>query len=668
MPITRRVPRNVPLSPRFPRASALALAAVLAAAPAFAQDPPGAQACADFHAFASADWLAANPPGVATSVMAQLDARARTQTRQLLDGAMQAPQGPLEAWLGDFWASGLDEAAIERIGAQPIAPLLAQVDGLRRARQLAPTIAGLHKAGVPVLFGFGPVATAEGGLAAGFSQGGMALADPSFYTREGAGAEVLRAKYRDYVQRILELSGVPADQSAAQTQVVMDIETRLARESRPLSLLRTEGERLAALPVANLDRQYPRLAPQAFLGSMGVNADSVLADPQLLARLDAMLGAIPPAQWRSYLRFQVGNAMAPYLGKAWRDAHFALHNAGLRGMLRTPAPDEHALATLAGIAGPVLGQAYAQRHLPAANATRAGEIAGQVRAAFARALERSTWLSAQARSEGRAKLDALAIEVGAPAHAPDPGALPALDRGNFGGNVLAAAAWRQQHDLARIGSSAATMPWPMPAHQPALAYQPEANRLIITAAILQPPVLDTAQPAAAQYGALGAMVGHELTHAADAQGRLRGADGNLRDWWQPADLAAWEARVSRYTAQYVAFPIPDPPGIAFDSRRIAAKNIADLSGVELAADAFAAATPGVDSGAWQAFHRAWARLWAQRLPPGQAGAVAATSVHPPGYWRANGPLRNLPGFAAAHGCKAGDPMVASEEERLQLWR
>jgi putative endopeptidase len=529
-------------------------------------------------------------------------------------------------------------------------------------------IAAMHKAGVPVLFGFGPVATADRGLAAGFSQGGMALTDPAFYTREGAGAEVLRTRYREYIQRILELSGVPAQQAAAQTRVVMDIETRIARESRPLSLLRTEGGRMATIPVAGLDRQYPRLAPGAFLKSLGVEAESIVADPQLLAGLDAMLGEVDPAQWRSYLRFQLGNAMAPYLGKPWRDAHFALHGAGLRGLVRTLPPADHTLATLAGITGPVLGQAYAQRYLPAPNVARAGEIADQVRAALARGLERSTWLSAQARSEGRSKLDALAIEVGAPAHAPDPASLPALDRGNYGGNVLAAAAWRQRHDLARIGSGAATLPWPMSAHQPSLAYQPEANRLIVTAAMLQPPVLDLSLPAAAQFGTLGALVGHELTQAVDAQGRLRGAGGESRDWWQPADLAAWEARVSRLTSQYVAFPIPDPPGVAFDARRIAAQNIADLSGVELAAEALAAANPGADTATWQVFHRAWARLWAQRLPAGQAGAVAAASVHPPGYWRANGPLRNLPGFAATHGCKAGDPMVSSEEERLQIWR
>ncbi|MFP5374008.1 MAG: M13-type metalloendopeptidase [Gammaproteobacteria bacterium] len=647
---------------------ALALATALLAGPAFAQQPGAAQACTDFHAFANADWLAANPPGVATSAMAQLHARAQAQTRQLLDAAMQAPQGPLEEWLGAFWASGLDEAAGERVGAQPLAPLLAQIDGVRRARQLGPAIAALHKAGVPVLFGFGPVPAADGSLAAGFSQGGLALTDPAFLTREGAGAEVLRARYRDYVQRILELSGVPAAQAAAQTRVVIDIETRIARESRPLSLLRAEGGRVASLPVAGLDRQYPRLAPEAFLRALGVEAGSVLADPQLLVRLDAMLGQVDPAQWRSYLRFQLGNAMAPYLGKAWRDAHFAMHGSALRGLERTLPAADRTLATLNGLAGPVLGQAYAQRHAPAPTLVRAGEVAAQVRAALVRGIERSAWLSGQARSAARAKLDALAIEVGTPGAGIDPASLPALDRGNFAANVLAVAAWRQRQDLARIGRDRSARPWPVPAHLPALAYQPDANLLVVTAAMLQPPVFDPGWPAAAQFGAFGAMVGHELTHAVDAQGRLRDAAGDAGDWWQPADLAAWEARVARFTAQYVAFPIPDPPGIAFDSRRIAAENIADLSGVELAAEAFAAAAPGADATAQQAFHRGWARLWAQRLPAGQASAVAATAVHPPGYWRADGPLRNLPGFAAAHGCKARDPMVAGEDERLQLWR
>ncbi|GAB3727864.1 M13 family metallopeptidase [Luteimonas pelagia] len=637
----------MPSTPRRVLPALLSASIGLALALPTAAAAKDAKACEDFDAHANAAWYASHPEGVPASAMGELAARADAQVAQLLQGAMSAPQGPLETWLGHLYAGALDDAAIERAGTTAIAPLLAEVDKVRRARHVAPAIATLHRAGIPVVVDTS-VGPSGDTLAVALAQGGLGLGDPAFYTRDGAEAEALRGKYRAYVQRMLELGGMPAAEAAAQAQVVLDVETRIAATSRPLSLLRAEPARgRESLSVSGLDRQYPRLQPASLLQAAGSTSAQVMADPQWLAKVEALAGEIEPAQWRSYLRFHVADAMAPSLPKAWRDAHFAFHGPNLEGRVR--APDAAARATLATqeLAPHVLGQAYAARYLSPADADRARGIATRVRDAFAQAVPGAPALDATARAAAQSRLATLQLEIGAAGPAIDATTLPALDRANHAANVLAARAWRQARSFARAGQpsgSAATVP----AWRPVLAWLPDANRLVATPAVLQAPVFDASQPPPAQYGALGAMLGHELSHAAGVEAMA-----------EPAN---------RLVAQYVAFPIPEAIGVAYDSRRTAAEQMADLAGVELALAAHAAAEPGADAAATQAFARGWAGLWPQRLAPAQAQAAARGSAHPPGYWRVNGPLRNQPAFATAFECKAKDAMSVDADARVGIWK
>jgi putative endopeptidase len=269
-----------------------------------------------------------------------------------------------------------------------------------------------------------------------------------------------------------------------------------------------------------------------------------------------------------------------------------------------------------------------------------------VRDALVQAVPRATTLDASAKAAAQSRLAALQLEIGATGPAVDPATLPALDRANHAANVLAVRAWRNARSLARAGQPAGTAAT-VPAWRPVLAWLPDGNRLVATPAILQPPVFDASQPVAAQYGALGAMLGHELSHAAGVE--TLAEPGN------------------RLVAQYVAYPIPESVGVAYDSRRTAAEQLADLAGVELALAAHADAAPGADAAAMQSFARAWAGLWPQQLPPAQVQAAAATSVHPPGYWRTNGPLRNQPAFAEAFACKPKDAMSVADDLRVDIW-
>ncbi|MFD0739523.1 M13 family metallopeptidase [Lysobacter koreensis] len=637
-----------------------------------AKAPAVAAACTDFYGSANADWLKANTllPGVPSlSALEQLSDRARAQQVELLNTAMAAPQGNVQKLLGDFWASGLDEASVERDGANPVAPLLARINAIKKAKDVPASIAALHQVGIPVAFNFGAdVDLQDLGRHIGyFSQGGLGLSDPAFYTRTDAETRAVLGHYNNYVQKILALTGTPQAQLAAEAQQVIDLETRIAQSSKPLAQLRDPRANYAPVATATLAKTYKRLQLAEFLKAQGVTDDSVsIANPALFAQLDALVGGLKPAQWKTYLRWRVGDAMAPYLAKPWRDAHFDFRGRMLAGQA-APAPrQQQVLDAINLAAGPMLGREYVGRYLPAANKARAEEIATNVRAALGAALDRDPRLGAAAKAEARAKLANLKIEIGAPKRDLDYTVQP-MGRGSYGGNILIASTWHHREEMKRIGRGNADRRWDVLPQQPALAYDLAQNRLIVTAAMLQPPVLDLSRETAAQYGAYGALVGHELSHGFDSRGRMVDARAEVRDWWTPAEIGAWEALGNRVSAQYGGFAYPELSGIRLNGSQTRDENIADLAGVELAWAAYNAAQPAATKEAKQAFYKGWASLWPQQLTTDAATQHAARNVHAPGQWRANGPVMNLASFGEAYGCKAGTPMQLQAEQQIRIW-
>lgn len=668
------------MHPPRPLVAALAvcLAAALAAPDADAQKrrraapkaPPAPTACTDFYAVANADWLKANPvpAGDAVSALGELVARAQQQQRDLLDAAMQQPQNTVQKLLGDFWASGLDEAAVERDGARPIAPLLDRIGAIRKPKDIAPAIAALHQVGIPVAFNFAADVDLQDldrhiGY---FGQGGLGLPDPAYYTRTDAATRELLGRYEDYVRKILALAGTPEARLTADARLVIDLETRLAQAARPLPALRDPAANYAPVAVQEL-RRYKRLQLDRFLEAQGVRDDRVsLANPGLFAQLDALVGSLKPAQWQAYLRFHVGNAMAPYLSRAWRDAEFEFRGRVLRGQA-APAPRwQQVLDAINTAAGPMLGREYAARYLPAPTRAHAERVAGEVRDALAAAVERSPWMSPAVKAEAKAKLARLKIEVGTPRRDLDYTVQP-MGRGSFGGNMLIASTWRHREEMKRIGKGNADRRWDVLPQQPALAYDIAQNRLIVTAAMLQAPVLDMAREPAAHYGGFGALVGHELTHAVTGRGRHVDAAGTMHDWWTPAEAAAWDALGQRVAAHYGALPWPALTGVKLNGTQVRDAGLADLSGLELAWAAYSAAQPNAAKPSREAFFRGWAALWPQQLSAEAATQRAASGVHAPGQWRTNAPLQHLPAFGETFACKAGTPMQRADAHRIRIW-
>lgn len=641
-----------------------------AAAP---KGPPPVTACTDLYSFANKDWLDANVvvAGQGTrSALGELQARALTQQHDLLNAAMTAPQNDVQRLLGDFWASGLDEAAVEADGAKPIAPLIARIDGIRRTRDVAPALAALHQVGIPVLFDFG----AEVDLAdldrhlGYFTQGGLGLPDPAYYSRGDAQTQQIVSQYTQYVRNILALTGTAEDRLDAETALVLDLERRIAAVSRPVAELRDPRTQYALVDTAGLDKQFRRLQLGEFLAAQGVQATQVsLANPALFTQLDTLVNGLKPEQWKAYLRFHIGNAMAPYLSKSFRDAEFDFHGRILRGENAQPTRQELVLGAINRAAGPMLSREYVAAHLPDASRARAETIAGQVRDALGRGIDRSTWMTDAAKTEARAKLAALSIEVGAPVQDIDYTVQP-MGRASFGSNMLIASTWRHAQEMRRIGQANAGRRWDVLPQTPALAYDLAQNRLIVSAAVLQPPVLDVAGDPASHYGTFGALVGHELSRAVDIKGKQVDSTGTVRTWWSTDDDAGWLTATDRLVAQYNAYGYPGLSGVQVNGALTRDENAADLAGVELAWDALQQANPELAQSGREAFFRGWAQLWRQQSSVDVATRNVSTSVYAPGQWRANGPVSNLPAYAETFKCGATDAMTRKAEDQVRIWR
>ncbi|MHC1654009.1 M13 family metallopeptidase [Stenotrophomonas maltophilia] len=637
-----------------------------------ARAPAVSAQCSDFYDATNAGWLKANPvPQTgATTALGQLVDRSRQQQRELLDAAMKAPQGNVQKLLGDFWASGLDEAAVEADGSNPIAPLLTRINAIKKAKDVPASIAALHQVGIPVAFNFGPDVDLKAldrhiGY---FMQGGMGLPDPAFYTRTDADTVALMGRYRAYVKQILALTGTPAAKLDSESQSVIALETELARNAQSLAGINNPFNNYAPISTKELNSRYRNLQLDAFLKAQGVDDDLVsLADPGLFKQLDGMVTKLKPEQWKAYLRWRVGDSMAPYLSKAYRDAEFEFRGRVLRGETLPPQRWESVLDAINVAAGPMVGREYAARYLSAEDRRQAAWIVDKVREVQIDAVRNSSWMSAEAKSEAQAKLAALKIEIGTPLRDLDYSVQP-MGRGSFGGNMLIASTWRHREEMRRIGKGNADRRWDVLPQQPSLAYDLAQNRLIVTAAILQGPVFNAKADAADKFGSFGGLVGHELTRAIDAKGALVDAKGELRSWWTPADKTAWTLLGNSVAAQYSAYDFPGVKGAKVNGALTQEENLADIAGLELAWAAYTAQEPKAKQAQQQGFFRAWSALWAQQLSPNEAARRLTADIRAPGLWRSNGTLANLPTFGATFSCKAGQPMQRSEAEQIKVWR
>ena len=634
--------------------------------------PQGPDACTDFYSFANEKWLKDNPLGGGVSAYSSLSLlrqNADAQQAALLNSFMTAPSNNTQKILGDFWASGLDEASIEADGAQPIAPLLSRINAIRTTKDIAPSVAALHVFGLPVLFNFAAdVDLQDLNRSIGyFTQGGIGLPDAAIYTNRSPEITKLMQQYREYVGKMLLLSGTAKADVPKEMGWVMAIENDLAAISKSNASLDILQSQYAAIKTKGLNRHYGNLQLEEFLRIQGVRDDIVsIADDTYFSNLNALLGKHKPEQWRAYLRWRVADSMAPYLSKAWSDAAFDFRGRILQGRANPGTRAQRALAAVNDAAGPMLGREYSARYLAPHVKTNAEAVAGNVRSALIAAIDRNAMMSPSAKKEALAKARKIGIEVGYPARDLDYTIQP-MGRGSFGSNILIASTWQHAQEMKRIGKGNASRRWDVLPQNPVISYQPEHNRLIVTAAALQAPIYSSSAAPAAWYGSLGAMIGHELSRGFDLDGRMINANGKISNWWTTEDIAQYDAMARKVSAQYQGRPYPSNPASKVNGSQVLNVALADQNGVELARDAYVAASPSQAALGMPEFFRAWAGLWAQQVSPALARMDALESSFAPGIWRTNIPLSNLPEFSATFACPSTAPMVATPAMQVRVW-
>ncbi|MGY6517657.1 MAG: M13 family metallopeptidase [Lysobacteraceae bacterium] len=634
-------------------------------------------ACTDFYQHANGGWLQRHPvPANRGSISRfdQLTELSLMRQRELLDGMDPASADPTERMLATFWRAGLDEAAIETRGYATLSGVLRRIDGIRRSRDVADTVAALHAQGLPLVFNFGAdIDLADFGRTIAYlTQGGLGLPDPDFYRRDDAETRALLGRYRAHIERMLALTGVEQAQLSERSAQVLDVEMRLARASLGLVELRDPYNSYQPTPLRDLERGHRNLRLREFMRAQGLrDLESVsLKHEQFFRSLDGMVAQLPVETWQAYLRFHATQALAPHLGEHFRAAHFEFNGRLLEGRAEQPPRWRQVLETMDRTVGDAIGRVYVARHLDDASRERAEAVVLAVRDRLAEGLQQASWLGTEARAAAAEKMATLRVEVGVPRHWHDYSGLQ-LDAGaGYTAHVLAAAAFLHGKELARVGDTV-ELRWPVPTQLPDIGYDLALNRLTVTAAMLQPPVLSADGDAAVDFGALGALAGQQLTHGFDDKGRTIDGTGQFNSWWSEADRNGFRQRVQPLEAQYDRFNALD--GVMVSGRITLEGNIADLSGVELAWGAFTAAghdrggeVDGLDPA--QRFFHAWARAWQRNTSNDELRLRLASDTQSPARFRVNGPLMHQAAFATAFGCAAGSPMVRAEDERIRIWQ
>ena len=634
-------------------------------------------ACTDFDAYANGKWLAANAiPGDRTSwgAFEMLDERSTAIQRQLAEqSAADTAATGVEKIVGDFWATGMDAARINAQGVEPLKDRLTAIEALADGPAVAEYLRQTYARGEGGLFGFGPEADFDVPTMniAYAMQGGLGLPDTSYYT--DADKAPVREQYVAHVAKMLELSGVPAADAATQAKSVLAFETRLASKSKS-SVEMSRDVKLFYNPVtpAEADALTPNFPWTAFFESQGVAVPEKfsLAIPDFHKEVSAMLGDTPVADWQSYLRYHLVDGAAPYLGDAFVQENFDFYGNKLRGQKELKAREKRVLDTLNSQAGETLGQLYVQVAFPAESKARMETLVKNLSESLKVRIENLAWMSDETKAKAMEKWASFTPKIGYPEKWRAWDGL-STSRDSYIGNVLAATEFNYKWMLSKIGQPVDKTEWGMTPQTVNAYYNPLQNEIVFPAAILQPPFFDPDASDEMNYGGIGAVIGHEMTHGYDDQGSRFGPTGKFENWWTQADSAGFTGRTDLLTSQFNAYEAA--PGKHVDGKLTLGENIADLGGLATAFDAMKKAagdtpdpmTDGLSRD--QRFFLNWATVWRRNFTPQELDVRLKTDSHAPANFRAIGAPSNLPAFAAAFECKAGDPMVRSGDQQVVIW-
>lgn len=579
-------------------------------------------------------------------------------------------RGTPEQQVADFFASGMDEALLEKRGIGPLQADLKRLEALTDAEALAPVLADLNDLGLPGPFGFyvGQDAKASTRHLAYLGQGGLGLPDRDYYLKDDARSQAVRAKYQEHVGAMLKLAGdaQPADAAKA----VLALETKLAQLSWSRTELRDPQKRYNLKTMAQLKELAPGFDWEGYFKARKLDVKELcVSQPSFFEGFGKLAAETTPETWRTYLRWHLVRSRASALPKAFGEASFAFNGTFLNGTpQQEPRWKRVKNAVDMGI-GHSLGQLYVKKAFPPEAKVKIRELVENVRAAFRARIEAVPWMQDETKAKAIQKLQAFGVKVGYP----DVWKTYGFDiqRGDFYGNLSRAAAWRVAENKAKLGKPIDRAEWGMTPPTVNAYYSPTMNEIVFPAGILQPPFFDAKADDAVNYGAIGWVIAHEMTHGFDDSGSQYDHEGNLKNWWTDADRKAYAARTDLIVKQFDAYePLK---GEFINGRMTLGENISDLGGLKVAFAAYQRSLKGASSPVIagftgeQRFFIGSAQVWRNHIRDAALSVRLKTDVHSPGKHRVIGPLSNLPEFHQAFGVKEGEPMFRAEAVRPVIW-
>ncbi len=645
----------------------------------------------DFYKFANGNWLKNNPIPPEYSRWGsfnELIEKNNDALHQIAEQASQlsekSGQSKIEKAaasemqkVGDFYASGMNETQINSARLLPLKGELTRIDSINDLSALSKTIGRLHGLGIGALFGFTSVQDDKEStrvIAQAF-QGGLGLPDRDYYTKDDAASKKIREEYVAHVTKMFSLLGDKPDAAAAHAKTVMEIETALAKPARTRVELRDPQKNYNKMSQAELQKLMPDFKWNDYFQVLGLPVPGAInvGQPDFFKAANDAVKNVSLADWKTYLRWHLIHDTASALGQDFVDENFAFFGKTLSGTEKLKPRWKRVVSTIDNEIGEALGKLYVAENFPPEAKQRALEMVNNLKEALADRIKSNDWMDEPTKQEALKKLAAFSVKIGYPDKWRDYSALK-IDRGPYVFNVLRSDQFEVAREMKKIGKPVDRDEWELSPPTVNAYYHPNLNEIVFPAGILQTPFFNPDADDAVNYGGIGAVIGHEMTHGFDDQGRQYDAVGNLRDWWSPASAKAYNERAKAIIDQYAAYePLP---GQHINGELTQGENIADIGGLKIAYAAFQKAmakhpeeankkidgyTPD------QRFFLAWAQIWRANQREQETMLRLNTDPHSPGRFRSNGPVSNMPEFQKAFNLPDNSPMVRPAKDRANIW-
>lgn len=639
--------------------------------------------CEDFFQFSGGAWLKNNPiPGYASSWGPRnlLGDRTQALLRQILEEAAantSAEKGSNAQKVGDYYAAGMDSVAMEKAGTAALKPELARIAATKDRESLPATIATQQQLGTGGFFraGVSPDRKNSTVYAVNLNQGGLSMPDRDYYLKDDARSKAVREAFVTYMTNTYQLMGDPAATASSKAAAILRLETRLAQASRTRVELRNPNANYNKMTVAAFHQQFPSVGLPTILAQnkLGAAKEVIVGQPAFFEELNAVLKTEPLADLKTYLDWQLISSVTSALPKAYSDEAFRFAQVQ-SGAKQQPVRWKRMLAATDNTLGEAFGQLYVDKAFSPEAKQKALDMVANIKESMAEHIQTNTWMSADTKAEALKKLNALRVKIGYPDKWKDYSAL-SISRDSYLQNVLNARRWNYQQNVQKFGQPIDRNEWGMTPPTINAYYSPPMNEIVFPAGYLQPPFFDPNADDAVNYGAIGGVMGHEMTHGFDDQGRQYDSQGNLRDWWTKADGEEFTRRAAVVGTQYDAFSPLD--SVYVNGKLTMGENLADFAGLTIVYAALQkqlqkqygnSPRPKIDGFTpEQRFFLSWAQLRRTNIRPEALRQQVLTDPHSPGQYRTIGPLMNMPQFYEAFGCQPGQKMVRAEAERAKIW-